>query len=64
MDCANMMMEGGMVWMMGAGVLAWILVIALLVTIVVLLARLLKRTPNTDRPAKDLDDGTPRGSLP
>jgi len=60
-----MMMDGGMMWMMGAGVLAWILVIGLLVTIVVLLARLLKRTPaNPDRPAKDLRDGTPRASLP
>ena len=42
------MMHGGMdsmmSWMMGIGLLGWVLVIALLVTIVVLLARLLSRT--------------------
>ena len=41
------MMHGGMdsmmSWMMGIGLLGWVLVIALLVTIVVLLARLVAR---------------------
>jgi hypothetical protein len=42
------MMHGGMdsmiAWMMGFGLLGWTLVIALLVTIVVLLVRLLNRS--------------------
>ena len=42
-----------MAWMMGFGLLGWVLVIALLVTIVFLLVRLLNRprggTPNQER---------------
>jgi hypothetical protein len=35
-------------WMMGLGLLGWVLVIALLVTIVVLLVRLLNRSSSGD----------------
>jgi uncharacterized membrane protein len=46
------MMDGGMGsmmgWMMGVGLLGWVLVIALLVTIVFLLIRLLSRPPGGD----------------
>ena len=38
-----------MAWMMGFGLLGWVLVIALLVTIVFFLARLLNRPTGTDR---------------
>jgi hypothetical protein len=38
-----------MSWMMGFGMLGWVLVIALLVTIVVLLARLLSDSRSKDR---------------
>ena len=48
------MMDGGMgsmmAWMMGVGLLGWVLVIALLVTIVVLLARLLARKDQSGEP--------------
>jgi uncharacterized membrane protein len=52
-------MRSMMGWMMGFGLLGWVLVIALLVTIVVLLARLLsdrqsrdrRQSSDTDRPA-------------
>ena len=43
-----------MAWMMGVGLLGWVLLIALLVTIVFLLVRLLNRPNRADR------DGTPR----
>lgn len=43
------MMDGGMgsmmAWMMGFGLLGWVLIIALLVTIVVVLVRLLNPSP-------------------
>ena len=43
-----MMMEGGMggmmAWMMGLGLLGWVLVVALLVTILFVVIRLLGRT--------------------
>jgi uncharacterized membrane protein len=46
------MMNGGlhsmMGWMMGIGLIGWVLVIALLVTIVVLLVRLLSRQNQKD----------------
>jgi hypothetical protein len=46
------MMDGGMgsmmAWMMGFGLLGWVLVIALLVTIVFLLIRLLNRPSGGD----------------
>jgi hypothetical protein len=46
------MMDGAMGsmmgWMMGIGLLGWVLVIALLVTIVFLLIRLLNRPPGGD----------------
>ena len=52
------MMNGGMMdgmgsmmtWMMGLGLLGWVLVIGLLVTIVVLLVQILRRTGSGDRP--------------
>jgi uncharacterized membrane protein len=43
-------MGGMMAWMMGIGLLGWVLVIALLVTIVVLLVRLLGRTKSGQSP--------------
>lgn len=43
-------MDGMMAWMMGLGLLGWVLVVALLVTIVFLLIRLLGRSrPSDDR---------------
>jgi len=42
-------MSSMMGWMMGFGMLGWVLVIALLVTIVVLLARLLRDSRSRDR---------------
>jgi uncharacterized membrane protein len=42
-------MNSMMGWMMGFGMLGWVLVIALLVTIVVLLARLLCDRQSRDR---------------
>jgi uncharacterized membrane protein len=53
-------MRSMMGWMMGFGLLGWVLMIALLVTIVVLLARLLsdrqsrdrRQNSDPDRPAK------------
>jgi uncharacterized membrane protein len=42
-------MSSMMGWMMGFGMLGWVLVIALLVTIVVLLARLLSDRQSRDR---------------
>jgi hypothetical protein len=46
------MMHGGMgsmmTWMMGIGTLGWVLVFALLVTIVVVLIRLLSRSGSRD----------------
>jgi len=53
-------MRSMMGWMMGFGLLGWVLVIALLVAIVVLLARLLsdrqsrdrRQNSDPDRPAK------------
>ena len=49
------MMNGGMMegmgWMMGLGLLGWVLVIALLVTIVVLLARLLSQGRSKEGPS-------------
>jgi hypothetical protein len=42
------MMDGGMGWMMGMGLLGWVLVIALLVTIVVLLVQFLTRRDRHD----------------
>ncbi len=54
-----MMMDGGMSsmmgWMMGIGLLGWVLVIALLVTIVLLLVRLVTRNP----PHRELDPSSP-----
>lgn len=52
------MMDGGMMnamgsmmaWMMGVGLLGWVLVIALFVTIVLLLFRLVRRPGLQDRP--------------
>jgi uncharacterized membrane protein len=49
-----MMMDGGMggmmAWMMSLGLLGWVLVVALLVTIVILLIRVLGRSrPSDDR---------------
>lgn len=51
------MMNGGMMdgmgsmmaWMMGIGLLGWVLVIGLLVTIVVLLVQVLRRSGSRDR---------------
>jgi uncharacterized membrane protein len=46
------MMDNGMSsmmgWMTGSGLLGWVLVIALLVTIVILLAQLVRRTGRRD----------------
>lgn len=46
------MMNGGMgsmmAWMMGFGLLGWVLVIALLVTILIVLVRLMNRPPHAD----------------
>jgi uncharacterized membrane protein len=42
-------MRSMMGWMMGFGLVGWVLVIALLVTIVVLLARLLSDRQSRDR---------------
>ena len=58
------MMDGGMMdgmgsmmaWMMGIGLLGWVLVIALLVTIVVLLFRLVPRTGRRDEPSRPSDE--------
>ena len=55
------MMDGGMLdgmgsmmaWMMGIGLLGWVLVIALLITIVVLLARLLVRRPESPEKTRE-----------
>lgn len=47
------MMNGGMGWMMGFGLLGWTLVIALLVTIVVLLVRLLNRSEPREGSRRD-----------
>ena len=52
-------MDGGMMdgmgWMMGLGLLGWVLVIALLVTIVVLLVQILKRSGGSrERPGSPL----------
>jgi hypothetical protein len=49
----NMMdgMGSMMSWMMGIGLLGWVLVIALLVTIVVLLARLLSQDKSKGGPS-------------
>ena len=44
------MMNSMMSWMMGIGALGWVLVIALLVTIVILLVQLMKRSGARDRP--------------
>jgi hypothetical protein len=44
-------MDGMMAWMMGIGLAGWVLVIALLVTIVFLLVQLLGRADRRDRPA-------------
>lgn len=52
------MMDGGMMdgmgsmmaWMMGLGLLGWVLVIGLLVTIVVLLVQILRRIGSSERP--------------
>ena len=48
------MMHGGMdsmmSWMMGIGVLGWVLVVALLVTMVVLLVRLISRRDDGSEP--------------
>ena len=46
------MMNSMMAWMMGIGLLGWVLVIALLVTIVVLLFRLLTRQRHGDGPGR------------
>lgn len=58
------MMDGGtmdgmsslMAWMMGLGLLGWVLVIALLVTIVILLVELVKRRHPRDRPESNPPD--------
>jgi hypothetical protein len=56
------MMDGGMgtmmAWMMGVGLLGWVLVIALLVTIVFLLVRLLNR-PRDGTPGQGRYDKSP-----
>ena len=44
-------MDGMMAWMMGIGLAGWVLVIALLVTIVFLLVQLLARAVRRDRKA-------------
>ena len=52
------MMDGGMMdgmgsmmaWMMGLGLLGWVLVIGLLATIVALLVQILRRTGSRERP--------------
>lgn len=50
------MTDGGMgsmmAWMMGIGLLGWTLVVALLVTILVVLVRLLNRGPTPDDPGE------------
>lgn len=51
-------MMNGMGSMMGLGLLGWVLVIALLVTIVVLLARLLSQGRSKERPS-DADRAPP-----
>ena len=57
------MMDGGMGsmmgWMMGFGLLGWVLIIALLVTIVVALIRLLNKPPggsSSDASRQDRQD--------
>lgn len=55
------MMNSTMGWIMGIGLLGWVLVIALLVTIVFLLVRLLSRTePKGGRSS----DGGPTANRP
>jgi hypothetical protein len=53
------MMDGGMgfmmAWMMGFGLLGWVLVIALLVTILFVLVRLLNRPDRASRDAPPAD---------
>ena len=55
-------MDSMMAWMMGLGLLAWVLIIALLATIVVLLIRLVSRTP-PDASSRGRDD-PPANSRP
>jgi hypothetical protein len=43
-----------MMWMMGLGMLGWVLVIALLVTIVVVLIRVISRSDSGDGPQPPL----------
>lgn len=43
------MMDGMMAWMMGIGLAGWVLVVALLVTIVFMLVQLLGRADRQDR---------------
>ena len=47
-----MMMDGSMgammAWMMGLGLLGWVLVIALLIAILIVVMRLLRRSPPKD----------------
>lgn len=50
-------MESMMAWMMGIGLLGWVLVIGLLVTIVFLLVRLLSRNPAD--PPRQRNSGPP-----
>jgi uncharacterized membrane protein len=59
------MMNGGMHsmmgWMMGLGLTGWVLVIALLVTIVVLLVRLLSRQErDSERPSSTIQPSSSR----
>ena len=54
----NGMMDSMMGWMMGIGLLGWVLVIALLVTIVFLLVRLLA---GADRQGETRSSKTGRG---
>lgn len=52
------MMDGGMMaWMTALGMLGWVLVIALLVTILVALVGLLNRTGSGERPGSPPREG-------
>lgn len=61
------MMDGGMMdgmgsmmaWMMGLGLLGWVLIIALLATIVVVLVQILRRSGPRDRPGPRPPGGRP-----
>ena len=65
-------MDGGMMqgmgsmmaWMMGLGLLGWVLVIALLATIVVLLVQILRRSGRHSGPGQGQPDDSARRSHP